>query len=498
MFPLRKNETSTIKVRRLTPLSPLFQTLLCLALVTLNCQCSPLFAQRGEGPTRVVAGNVIKAKRSSLQSFVGTIQASRITTVGSAVDGRVIKVDFDAGDPVGQSKSPGNTPSTFVGQPLVELRTNMLDIEIKTAEMQEELAQQAYDELKLAMPQNIELAKSNLLGAQSQLDYANANYQRLRKLQKNSGAISTLEVELARSQFGAAQQTVIGAKAEERRLSITRELQLTQSQLRVDAARQETLRLKDLKAQYTIRAPFEGVVTQKLTEVGEWVTRGSPIVEIVQLDPIELIVNIPQEYSGRLQESIEQASENNKPLNVKIEVNGIDQTFTGKLIRVIPQADLRSRSFPVRIRIANPPVATTQLQSKESDESGSGQNNKSSNLDPSSISRPNLNQSKTYRLNPGMLGRASLLVGRETEMVLVKKDALVLGTGGNKIFKVVQSGDKATAVPVIVETGTEVGSWVQVVGNIAENDTVVILGNERLRPGAEIIVAETKTEKLDE
>ena len=472
------------------------------ALVLIACWQSSTYAQRGEGPTRVVAGNVIKTKRSSRQSFVGTIQASKKTTVGSAVDGRVIKVEFDAGDPVGsdpsvaESKSDSEmdsgliqtsgpsvaasmasdepkTKAPFVGQALVELRTNMLDIEIKAAQMQEQLAQQAFDELKLSLPQNLEMAKSTLSGAQSQLEYASANYQRLRKLQKNSGAISTLEVELARSQYRAAQQSVIGAKAEARRLSTTRELQLTQSQLRVDAASQETLRLKEMKEQYTIRAPFEGVVTQKLTEVGEWVTRGSPIVEIVQLDPAEMIVNIPQEYSGKLQESITQANKADKPLKVKVEVNGIENSFSGQLIRVIPQADLRSRSFPVRIRIANPPVSPMTSDSSPA-------------------------KAKTFRLKPGMLGRASLFVGRETEMVLVKKDALVLGTGGNKVFKVVQSGGKSSAVPVIVETGAEVGSWVQVTGNVTEKDTVVILGNERLRPGAEIIVTKTKTDEIDE
>ena len=229
-----------------------------------------------------------------------------------------------------------------------------------------------------------------------------------------------------------------------------------------DTAEQERLRLLDLRSQYTIRAPFPGVVTQKMTEVGQWVTRGTPLVEIVQLDPIEMVVNVPQEYTGKLQESLEQAKSKDATLNAKIEVNGLDETLEGELLRVIPQADLRSRSFPVRIRIANP---------------SAGEN---------------------FKLQPGMLGRAALLVGKEKEMILVKKDALVFASGQNKVFKVVNSEGKTSVVPVVVKTGTEVGSWVQVMGNVDENDKVVIVGNEGLRAGAEIMVTETRDEKIDE
>ena len=74
----------------------------------------------------------------------------------------------------------------------------------------------------------------------------------------------------------------------------------------------------------------------------------------------------------------------------------------------------------------------------------------------------------------------------------------MLGTEANKIFKVIRGQDKATAVPVTVETGMEIGSWVQVTGNIDENDEVVIIGNERLRAGSEIIVSRQVNDELDD
>lgn len=434
-------------------------------LVALSAAPSTATAQRGQGPSRVVAGNVIKSARAATQSFVGSLQATRKTIVGSAVDGRVTSVNFEAGDPVGADQKLADQKSAsgeFVGQPLVELRTATLQIEMRAAQLQFEQTQQALEELKLTLPQNLETAKANQARSKSEFEYNRSNFQRLKSLQQKSGAISTIEVEQARSQYLASEQAFIGSRSETRRLSSTSDLQLAQAKSRVDAARQEILRMQDLMEQYTIRAPFAGIVTQKLTEVGQWVTRGEPMVEIVELNPIEMVVNIPQEFTGRLQDSMEQAANSNESLTVQVEINGIDESFSGRLMRVIPQADLRSRSFPVRIRIENP----------------------SSN--------------DTFKLKPGMLGRASMMVGKKTEAILVKKDALVLGSDENRVFKVVESGEKSTAVPVAVTTGIEVGSWVQVFGNLSEEDKVIIVGNERLRPGAEVLVTETRTEKLDE
>lgn len=430
-----------------------------IGFLLVGLYCPDAFGQgRNVGPARVIVGKVVKTERSSLQSFVGTLQATRRATIGSAVDGRVTKVDFDAGDPVGFEVDS----SMETGVPLVEIRTETLDIEIRAAELQLQQAQQALDELRLNLPRNLELAKANQAGAESQRDYAKANYQRLRKLSTQGTAISQIEVESARAEYQAAQQSFIGASVETRRLESTTELQIAQAESRVGTAEQERFRLMDLRSQYTIRAPFPGVVTQKMTEVGQWVTRGAPLLELVQLDPIEMIVNIPQEYSGKLQESIQNASNTDLPLTVKIDVNGLNDSLAGELLRIIPQADLRSRSFPVRIRIANPPVGDT------------------------------------FKLKPGMLGRASMLIGREAEMLLVKKDALVFGSDENRVFKVVKSNGKTLVVPVVVTMGVEVGSWVQVEGKLTQDDLVVVVGNERLQPGGEVLISETRTEEIDE
>jgi RND family efflux transporter MFP subunit len=53
---------------------------------------------------------------------------------------------------------------------------------------------------------------------------------------------------------------------------------------------EETLRRHELIA------PFSGVISNKMTEMGEWVSRGDPVLELVNLDEIRLDINVPQEH----------------------------------------------------------------------------------------------------------------------------------------------------------------------------------------------------------
>jgi RND family efflux transporter MFP subunit len=361
------------------------------------------------------------------------------------------------GDPVGLANEGSEDSDEFPGQPIVQLRTGTLDIEIEAAKIQLALTRQAADELAASLPKEIELTQAKAAEAKARLQYSKNNYERASRLNEQSEAISQGELEQARSQYLADEELARGSTIEYERLVATKELRLLQAKLRVDASQQELTRLNDLKAKYTIRAPFAGLVTQKMTEVGEWVTQGQPIVEIVQLDPIEMIINTPQDYLNRVQQSLARATPEN-PLSAVIHFDGFEQSFVGVVKRVIAQADLRSRTFPVRLEIENP-------------DSESG-----------------------HALQPGMLGKASLMIGLEQDMLMVKKDALVLGGRQPAVYKIITQGDDVTAVPIVVETGMSIGDWIQITGNITPADSVVLLGNERLRPGEKLQITRTSDE----
>jgi len=128
------------------------------------------------------------------------------------------------------------------------------------------------------------------------------------------------------------------------------------------------------------------------------------------------------------------------------------QAWIGTLARVVPQADLLSRSFPVRIVLENRIIDGEPV------------------------------------LRGGMLARAWLPVGRDETVTVVPKDALVLGGPRPLVFAVEPGAAPGTGTvqPVDVVLGAAIGGSVEIRGGLTPGRLVVIRGNERLRPGTPV------------
>lgn len=200
---------------------------------------------------------------------------------------------------------------------------------------------------------------------------------------------------------------------------------------RVDQLTADIARIKDDIERCTIRAPFTGVVVRERTEVGEWIGEGDPVVEMVALHDLEVRVEVPEQYfnSVKLRGRAQVTFESLPGLKV-----------AGRISAIIPQADLQARTFPVKVRIPN----------------------------------------RRGRIGVGMLAQVSFPGGDPYKATVVPKDA-VITRGQQKIVYTI-NGDN-TVSPVPVETGTGVGSWIEVQGALRAGQRVVTRGNERLRPG---------------
>ncbi len=136
---------------------------------------------------------------------------------------------------------------------------------------------------------------------------------------------------------------------------------------------------------------------------------------------------------------------------VRVEIPSLPkELITGTIVSINPQADIRARTFPVLVRVKN--------------DIGDG----------------------VPKIKAGMMGRAVLPTGPVRKSLLVPKDALVLG--GQRPIVYVTGPDpmnaNATVVrPVPVTPGIASGSLIEVEGDLRVGQTVVTLGNERLRPG---------------
>ena len=88
-----------------------------------------------------------------------------------------------------------------------------------------------------------------------------------------------------------------------------------------------------------------------------------------------------------------------------------------------------------------------------------------------------------------MFVRVWLDVGEPTPQLLVPKDALVLGGPAPIVYVVTPSPEGPPTVrPVPVKTGESMGTLICVMAELAVGDLVVTRGNERLRPGQQVVV----------
>jgi RND family efflux transporter MFP subunit len=214
-----------------------------------------------------------------------------------------------------------------------------------------------------------------------------------------------------------------------------------QARARVSAQLAELQRLEEQFDRHTMKAPFDGRVSAERTEIGQWVMQGDPVAEIVELNEADVEIAVVEDFIANLHTSVEG----------RVEVPALpNERFVGRVAMINPQADSRSHTFPVKIRVQN----------------------RIENDQPV--------------LKAGMFARVTLSVGKPTQCVLVPKDAVVLGGPSPMVLLAAAAGDKTTVRPVPVQLGPAQGSWIAVFGDLKEGDPVIVEGNERVRPGQEI------------
>ena len=381
----------------------------------------------------VVVTEVIEREVHVGHRVVGTVMPIQKSTVGTAVDGRVVEYLVDVGDRVQEN------------QPLAKLRTGTLEIELRAAQAELNLRQEQLRELQNgSRPEEISEAKARMLAAQAVRKNSLTRLQRLQQLFERQ-AVNETELDNAREQSEAASQALQALEATLRRIEAGPRVEtIAQAQARVDLQVTQVELIEDRIRKFTIFAPFDGYVTVEHTAVGEWVSSAGPVAEVIALNWVEVLSNVPAEQAVQLKRGAE----------VRVEFQELPgEVFTGTIERVVPIADSRTRTFPVNIRLRN-------------------------RIDDD---RP--------VLMAGMLARAVLPTGNVTVLPLVPKDALVLNGSRRCVFVVNRGSHVSQPVRAVAVTlGVADAGLVQVDGDLQAGDLVVVRGNERLKDGQDVSI----------
>ena len=204
----------------------------------------------------------------------------------------------------------------------------------------------------------------------------------------------------------------------------------------LEAAKAQLALIDDYLEKTSVRAPFNGYVTERLKMPGEHVKIAEEIVHLVGLENIEIEASAPLMYVRYVKKGTELIVDHRETEAIAT-VTSLVSIGTGQ-----------SRQFIMRLGI-------------------------------------NQNSLQDVQQNwvPGMAVR--VLVPTEDKMlrVVVPRDALVIRRDGISVFKV---KDDDTVEKIEVTTGAAVGDEIAVIGDIKDGDRVVTRGNERLRPGQSV------------
>jgi membrane fusion protein (multidrug efflux system) len=217
------------------------------------------------------------------------------------------------------------------------------------------------------------------------------------------------------------------------------------NQASVKRLRAELRRQSEIVDRHTIRAPFSGVIGDKLVEVGQWVETGTALVELVEIDVLRVDVPVPQVYFTSIGIGT--------PVSVRFD-SLPHRSFDAKVTMKIPISSPAARTFPIRIEMENAERLKT----------------------------------------PGMSARVSVVLreDRDATALQLPRDAIVHKPDGSKTVWVINERDGLLhAKPLVVQTGRTTRGRIEILGG-EENpgDRVVLHGNEILQPDQRVRIVE--------
>ena len=315
-------------------------------------------------PANVVVSKVTTGRLAPEEEFIGTVYYLEVSDLSGEVGGSVEIIQFEEGQ------------RTKKGEVLAKLDSNLLEKQLQA---------------KVALHEQVLL----------ELEQARKDLDRIGSLYRKK-IVSEKAYDDQRFQAKGLEKKAAALKAEV-----------------------EHLKMQLEKA--AIKAPFNGVIIKKHVARGEWLSPGRTVATIARDDPVDIIVEVPEEVIKYLK------------CGMSVSATAAGKEKTGTITAIIARGDIATRTFPIKIRINNP-----------------------------------------TSLMEGMEARVRLPVGEKITTLLVPRDAVLTQFGRAVVVAVVDS--KAMIIPteVIGYQGMKAGINSQ---EISEGMRVVVKGNERLRNG---------------
>lgn len=254
-------------------------------------------------------------------------------------------------------------------------------------------------------------------------------------------SLMQLDQSLFRLQLESVDIQIEGLQNDVNRLTVLAQadavqgVQLEKAQLGLRTAKVQRATLLEQLNKTTIKAPFDGVVTAKLNEVGGFAGPGVPLLQLTEIGTLRFTVNVPEKDLALF--SVNQS--------LPIVIDALPtENVSGKVIMIGSRANM-GNSFPVQIEVKNTPKHT---------------------------------------IKAGMFGRLQLRAS-ETVTQLAVPSFVIQNKEGKKMVYLLKNG-KAVLTEVVV--GNTVGDYTAIEKGVVEGDIVITKGFIKLFDGANVVV----------
>jgi RND family efflux transporter MFP subunit len=292
------------------------------------------------------------------------------------------------------------------------VKTGQLIVRLDAPEL---LSQRAEAQAKL------QAAEAQLAAAQAKVASDESTYQHLKAAAATPGVVAGNDLFIA-EKVAEADRAQVKAQQEN-----------------VGAARQALQSITETEAYLQVKAPFDGIVTERNVHPGALVGPAGapgvavPMVRIETLSRLRVVVPVPETYAAGVPEGA----------SVNFTVPAFPgRVFTGKIARISHSLDVKTRTMPVELEAAN----------------------------------------SKGELSPGTFSDVLWPV-RRTDATMFVPASSVMSTL-ERVFVVRIRNGKAEWVDV--KTGATVDKLVEVFGDLHQGDMVVIRGTDELRPGTAV------------
>jgi membrane fusion protein (multidrug efflux system) len=337
----------------------------------------------------------------------GSLMADEHADVAAETAGRVIATPIERGTRVTTGTVLVRISGTEADAQLREAQANAAQIEARLGLS----ASQPFDPIHVP----------EVMNAKASLDWAEAEFNRIKSL-LDQKVVSQSEYDQRSTQVQAARQQYLAAQNSAQQSYRS----LIAARARIDVARKAS-------ADTSVRAPFDGLVAERLVSIGDYVTRGTKVAAVVKIDPLRVELTVPEQYLSRVS--------------------------SGQSVRLTVDA-YPGETFAAKVRFVSPALKTDQRA-----------------LTVEAIA-PNADA----RLKPGLFATALLQEPSPAPALLVPASAIETIAGTSRVFVV--AGGKVEER--IVTMGERVGDRIELATGVKAGEAVAVNPRGKLTDGSRV------------